>query len=201
MKAHAHTPPNLQLLVAPGTIRFFATVLQSGIEVQARSGEKLGAFLDRLPGFSHDYIIEAIQTIFLNGTAIDDLETQLEGERPVLALSAAMPGLAGAIFRKNSFHAALRTTVTDRQVHCREQSAITVILKLFNSIAKDCGPTLLAGGVLIKAASLLTFFETSPTLLSHLRRIEWDGREMACRALTDSLARNGHLNLTVNEAP
>jgi len=191
--------PNLELFVAPGTAPLFATILQAGIAIETRSGETLGAFLNKLCGFSTNYIIDEIQTIFLNGTAIDDLETPLTGDSPVLALSAAMPGLAGAIFRKNSLHAALRTTLAEQQTARPGQTGITLSLKLFNSIARDRGPALLAQGVSIKSANLLGFFTTNPALLDHLRQIDLDGKEAGRNELTAYLQEERFLKLTVRE--
>lgn len=192
-------PENLELLIAPGTLPFFATVLQAGIVLQAHAGDTLGVFLDKIPGFTREYIINEIQTIFLNGTAIDDLETPLAGDNPVLALSAAMPGLAGAIFRKNSFHAALRTTHEEIDYSCRDHRPIHVHLKLFNSIARDRGADLLATGVCIKASSLLNFFNTSPPLLDHLLSVNLDGRKKTGKELTGCLAQDTYYHLTVRE--
>lgn len=192
-------PEDLELLIAPGTLPYFATVLQAGIVLQAHAGDTLGVFLDKLPGFTREYIINEIQTIFLNGTAIDDLETPLAGDNPVLALSAAMPGLAGAIFRKNSFHAALRTTLEEKDSSCRDHRPIHVHLKLFNSIARDRGADLLATGVCIKASSLLNFFSTSPPLFDHLLSVNLDGRKKTGEELTGCLAQDIYYHLTVRE--
>lgn len=199
MESTPHNQEQLELFVAPGTLPLFATVLQAGIVMQTRRGDKLGVFLDKLPGFTHEYIINAIQTIFLNGTAIDDLETPLAGDCPVLALSAAMPGLAGAIFRKNSFHAALRTTHKEEQAAHGDNAVASVHLKLFNSIARDRGPALLTGGVSIKTSSLLSFFQTSPAMLNHLRSFRIDGRENGID-ITGCLEQERYINLTVRES-
>jgi len=192
-------PAELELLIAPGTLPFFATVLQAGIVLQARAGDTLGVFLDKLPGFTREYIINEIQTIFLNSTAIDDLETPLAGDNPVLALSAAMPGLAGAIFRKNSFHAALRTTHEEKDNSYRDHRLINVHLKLFNSIARDRGADLLGTGVCIKAMNLKNFFSTSPALLDHLRSFSLDGRKRPGREIPGCLAQDSYYHLTVRE--
>ena len=199
MDLQPQTIPTLELLAAPGTVPVFATVLQAGVNIAAPSEENLASFLGRLPGFTREYIIDDIQTIFLNGTAVDDLQTPLTGGNPVLALSAAMPGLAGAIFRKNSFHAALRTAVTEKQTADRDQENVIVTLKLFNSIARDRGPALLAGGVRIGAGSLLSFFMTRPILLTYLRRITIDGRVCGPEELTGYLEEDRDLDLVVRE--
>ncbi|MBB5349363.1 hypothetical protein JWG42_12955 [Desulfoprunum benzoelyticum] len=189
----------LELQVNPEDIPLYTTVLQGGILVKARAGIPLGSFLDALPGFNHDYIVNVIQTIFLDGTAIDDLETPIEGDHPVLALSAAMPGLAGAILRKNSYHAALRTTVTERRDH-HQQGSITITLKLFNSIARDCGPALLAAGIRLNAAVLRGFCSTHPTLAAGLRHIVLDGRPITADSMSVWLEQEQTITLIVREA-
>ncbi len=107
--------PSLRLTVVRDALPLFTTVLQSGIEVKTTHGETLAKFLNNFPGFTAEYLADTVQTIFLNGTAVDDLSLPLTGNNPVLALSAAMPGLAGAIFRRNSFHSALRTETKSLQ--------------------------------------------------------------------------------------
>ncbi len=155
--------PRLVFKMIPEKIDMFTSILQAGIKIPTHNGNSIGVFLEALPGFTADYITDAIQTIFLNGTATDDLETPLDGQNPVLAISAAMPGLAGAIFRKNSLHAALRTTKKDSVV-ASKCSQITVTLKLFNSIARDRGTQLLHNGIEIDAVNISRFLETRNTL-------------------------------------
>lgn len=189
----------LELHVNPGDIPLYTTVFQGGVLIEARAGMSLGSFLDALPGFNHDYIVNEIQTIFLDGTAIDDLETPLDGNHPVLALSAAMPGLAGAILRKNSFHAALRTTVTERRDH-HDRGPITLTLKLFNSIARDCGPALLAAGIRLDSGVLRVFRATHPNLAVGLHHIVLDGETITAAALSAWLDQERTIALTIREA-
>lgn len=161
--------PKVFLQVDPESLSLFTTVLQSGIEVMSHKGEMIGQFLDKFPGFTLDYLADTVQTIFLNGTALDDLTTPFPADNPVLALSAAMPGLAGAIFRRNSFHAALRTDTGSGESVEESQEPVRVTLKLFNSIAVERGPEFLASGVLIKGAHLANFFDKRATLLQRIR--------------------------------
>jgi hypothetical protein len=100
--------PRLDILIPADTINQYTTLLQAGILEERSASTTVGGLLASLPGFTMQYIRERIETIFLNGLPIDNLETIINGPSPVaLAISAVMPGLAGAIFRKNSFHAAL----------------------------------------------------------------------------------------------
>lgn len=186
MNCPTSEPPVLDFTAPDGSASLFATVFQGGVSMTVPPGTTLGSFLDSLPGFTMDYVADVVQTIFLDGTAVDDLQIPITGDSPVLALSAAMPGLAGAILRRNSFHAALRTTTTPR--HADHHGPVTLTLKLFNSIARDRGPTLLAGGVRVAARRLLDFFTTHPTLLADGYRFRWQGESIAAAELPGLLA-------------
>jgi hypothetical protein len=91
--------PLLCFTLQPEDLLRLATLFQAGFYVTAAAGDSVISVLQRLPGFTPAYIERDIQTIFLNGTAIDDLSVPLNGSSAVIALSAAMPGLAGAILR------------------------------------------------------------------------------------------------------
>ena len=165
------TIPELILTLDQQDLPFYTTLLQSGVEIKGSEGETMAIFLDRLPGFTLDYISDVVQTIFLNGTAVDDLTTPLKGKNPVLALSAAMPGLAGAIFRRNSFHAGLRTQ-PDKEVSKEiKNRPLTVTLKLFNSIALERGPELLQIGVSITSRQFIDFLGKRKTLLEKIKQV------------------------------
>jgi hypothetical protein len=169
---------SIRLTVTPEALPLFTTVLQSGIEVKVPHGKTLGKFLSNFPGFTAEYLAETVQTIFLNGTAVDDLTLPLTGSNPVLALSAAMPGLAGAIFRKNSFHSALRTDTNVLPSESIQHESITVTLKLFNSIARERGGALLQSGQAIKTDLLANFLIKRPTLWPRVLSIHFDEKEI-----------------------
>jgi hypothetical protein len=191
--------PEIRLAVEGDSLPLFTTVLQSGIVVKTQKGEMLGQFLNRFPGFSAEYISKTVQTIFLNGIAIDDMTTPLPGKNPTLALSAAMPGLAGAIFRKNSFHAALRTTPlpqdTDDKAPAAETTTVTV--KLFNVVARERGKDLLEQGVCINSQSVATFFDKRPHLAHTIRSVFLNDRASDRSALAAVLADHSTINLTI----
>jgi hypothetical protein len=110
-----------------------------------------------------------------------------------------MPGLAGAILRRNSFHAALRTTVTERRDH-RDRGPITITLKLFNSIARDCGPALLAAGIRLDTGVLRVFRATHPTLAAGLEHIVLDGRPIDSDGMSTWLDQEKTIVLSIREA-
>ncbi len=170
--------PCLRLTVAPEALPLFTTVLQSGIEIKTTRGQSLANFLNKFPGFTAEYLSDTVQTIFLNGSAVDDLSLPLTGQHPVLALSAAMPGLAGAIFRKNSFHSTLRTETKSLHSSEQEQDSLLVTLKLFNSIARDRGQELLQAGVCLKTELLRSFLLKRPNLIQSIESIHLADKEI-----------------------
>ena len=190
----------LILKVSGESLPLFTTLLQSGIEAPTENDTSLGRFLGGFPGFSADYLAETVQTIFLNGTAVDDLTIPLTGERPVLALSAAMPGLAGAIFRKNSFHAALRTETGSKDSGPQKSHIITVTLKLFNSIARERGEELLRRGVCLQTKALSDFLERRDNLRQEIRVIHLDGTAIDLPGLAGCLAEHDRVHLTIEES-
>ncbi len=188
--------PQIDLYTDTDTLVRFATVLQSGVQYGSiDAGATIGKFLEGLPGFEPDYINEKVQTIFLNGTATDDLSTPLTGKKIVLAITTAMPGLAGAIFRKNSPHAPLRTTSTKQQ--STEQPEL-IVLKVFSALTRERGPELLKAGVLIKSYDLHSFFHYRPSMLKELKRIELNGSETGREELLTTLENSELVTLTVN---
>jgi hypothetical protein len=190
-------PTSLVLKVNKDSTQFFSTLLQSGAQFTVQSGTKIGSFLSQLPGFTDGYITERIQTIFLNGTATDDLDSALSGASCVLAITTAMPGLAGAIFRKNSHHATLRTTTDQTPIDTSIKETI-VTLKLFSALAKERGPELLEEGVSIDASNLVSFLGYRPTLLDRITRCSINGREFAPEGLCEAMIQLKTIHLRVH---
>lgn len=193
------TLSRLAFKVIPESLPLFTTVLQSGIEVKTPYGVPLGRFLSSFPGFTADYLADTVQTIFLNGTAVDDLTIPLAGDNPVLALSAAMPGLAGAIFRKNSFHAALRTDTKSLSAESAKHDYLMVTLKLFNSIARERGEELLQQGVCIQTEIIAGFLAGRPNLLDDIIMIRLNETAIDKAGLLRLLAERSKVNLIIEK--
>lgn len=189
--------PDIHVAVPSSSLDLFTTLLQSGIEVKTTSDQTLGKFLNNFPGFTAEYLSETVQTVFLNGTAVDDLTLTFEGDAPVLALSAAMPGLAGAIFRKNSFHSALRTETGTFSDVAAPQKSITVILKLFNSIARERGAEMLRRGICIRSAHLATFLKKRQNLVPYMLTIRSGDKELTLHELMSLLHDHTKINLNI----
>lgn len=191
--------PILVLHVGANSISRYTILFQSGVDIETTGDCSIGDFLDRLPGFTRQFITESVQTIFLNGSAMDNLETPLVGEKPVLALSAAMPGLAGAIFRRNSIHAALRSKGSFAQGGSDRPAKKTVKLKLFNMIATEKGEALLAAGVSFTGSALADFFLEHRTLFDSITQAELNGQPVEPEDLVHRLPEFGNIHLRIRK--
>ncbi|MGA2403477.1 MAG: hypothetical protein ABSG91_17520, partial [Syntrophobacteraceae bacterium] len=134
---------DLRIKLKPRQESSFVALFQQGVYLKTRAGLPMAEVLEQA-GFSRKYLEEKVQTVFLDGSAVDDPEFAVVEGDSVIALSAAMPGLAGAILRKGSPISALRSRTSAEMGHrCTEEAMHTVRLKLFNTIAKEMGPGLL----------------------------------------------------------
>ena len=188
------TYPVLSLALPPESLPGFASLLQHGILFPLQRPVPLLAFLVSLPGFSADYIEENVQTIFIDGVAADSLDRALAGGT-TLALSAAMPGLAGAIFRRQGIHGSLRSQPMQQPAHARAEAGF-LTLKLFNSIATDRIGNLLHQGILVSGKALANFARPRGHLFAPPVGIRLDGRELAYPALLDEAGRLDVLQVT-----
>lgn len=189
----------LDITLTPDSLCRFTTLLQSGIQLSSSPGEPLSVFLAKLPGFSTSYIGEKLQTIFLDGNPVDDLTIPFARSPTTLALSAAMPGLAGAIFRRNGHHASLRG-VSKQDAPTPDCDEINVTLKLFNTIASEVGPALLSSGVIISSQHLQDYFSKRPSLFEEIVCLHCEDKSMETKDLIPFLSAHNSLHVFMKEA-
>ena len=138
----------------------FLPMLGEGIFLKGPGGQTVERFLVDTAGIPLAYLKERVQTVFLDGRALDDFSTARVADGAVLALSAAMPGLAGAVLRRGGFYAPMRRQIShDSQTLSTAGGAVLVTLKLFNMIARELGPAFLQEGVLVPGARLEDFIQ------------------------------------------
>jgi hypothetical protein len=152
----------LRLVVETSRCSVFHPLLQRGVEVEAPLGISVRTFLSGELGLSLDYVENAIQTIFLNGKAVDDLDRAVIESGSTLALSAAMPGLLGATLRRGSFYAAMRSQISYHPPESRGSGNGRIVVKLFNMLLDDVGPILLERGVWLGSRDLRELLGTLP---------------------------------------
>ena len=154
-----------------------AALLRRGVLLPARGGDvvSLGRFLTLGLGLEEAYVESRIQTILRNGLAVDDFAVPLaSGDR--LALSAAMPGVAGAALRRGGRYAAMRAAITQRREDAppapiaQLEEPVWIELRCFNSIAEELAGHLLCRGLAARPADagqvLLPLAATPPAGLA-----------------------------------
>jgi hypothetical protein len=164
----------------------FFRLIQSGFKLRAVTGVTIRSFLCGQLGLSEDYLEERIQTLFLDSKPVDNTAKTRIRDGSKLALSAAMPGVAGALFRKDGKYSAMRKGISYKpQDVVSEEKAGWVTIRLFNLILKELGPFFLAKGVWIAGSVAQEFFHRPPQLLlDSIQRIEINGNVMASATLS-----------------
>lgn len=180
-----HQTRSLYLTVERGGVSTFFPILSQGFIVKTKVGCTLRDLICNHLGLSADYMEQRLQTIFLDGKAVDDTETTVIRQGSTLALSAAMPGLAGATLRRGSAYAAMRDQITYKKHtddECVEDG--TIHLKLFNLVAEDIGELFLTRGIWIRGENLQDFFLRAPEQCpAGCRSVEVDGVQMKAENL------------------
>jgi len=156
-------PGKLNLNVAGDKIHFFFSLLRQGFMVETPVGCSVKTTLNNTLGMDDNYVEDRIKTIFLDAKPVDDINTACINDGSVLALSGAMPGLAGATLRRGGQLASFRGSIS-----CRGdgKNALNqeghVVVKLFNLLVNDLGPVFLKQGILVKKKQLEGFFDSRP---------------------------------------
>jgi len=153
-------PPCLLLTLKAGMIPIFFQLLQKGFVVKTKVGCSIMTLLCEQLDLSPEYLEKNIQTIFLDSKPVDDLDTTIIRDGSVLALSAAMPGLLGAMLRRGSYYAQMRSEISHRdEIKSMPLQEGRVIVKLFNLLIPELGPTFFERGIWINTEDLQEFLK------------------------------------------
>jgi hypothetical protein len=149
-----------------------AALLSGGFEIKAMLPCPLSTLLVEQVGIPSDYLQNRLQTLFLNGDPVDDVENTAVHAQDTLALSAAMPGLVGATMRKQGPLASLRRQLAPSDSSSKKsadgQGAVSI--KLFNMVVGELGPIFLASGIVIPREALCSFIGTAGRSLKKMAR-------------------------------
>jgi len=149
---------DLSIVVNSNLIPFFFQLLGQGFMVNAPANCSVREMICDQLGIPGDYLEESIQTLFLNGNVVDDLDSCIIKEDSTLALSGAMPGLAGATFRRGGFYASFRSQISYNENPSRvDEGNHWVVLKFFNLIVRELGPAFLEKGIWMEGEKLHKF--------------------------------------------
>jgi hypothetical protein len=188
-------------LPKPDVERFNA-LFGEGVGFETRTGIPLASFLCEQLGIAPDYLDQRVQTIFVNARAVDRVEQIQIGPGDVIALSAAMPGLAGATLRKGGLLAGFRKDIShvDDTKSSGAAHKTMVTLKLFNLVAREMGAQLLQQGVWIKGKRVEPFFEQiEKAPLTATPALLWNNRPESVERLRERIQADGliHLRLQI----
>jgi hypothetical protein len=139
---------NIEIQISQASAGKFSSLLGQGVGIDVPLGISLEELLSIHLGLGTDYVRDRIQTIFMNGKAIDREQEAMVNEGVTVALSAAMPGLVGATLRKAGPLSAMRAGISHNRI--RKPGDLKrgrITLKLFNMIAEETGPLILTQGV------------------------------------------------------
>ncbi|MFH1766293.1 MAG: hypothetical protein ABIF09_19085 [Gemmatimonadota bacterium] len=134
----------------------FKALLQRGVGIPDGSGGSVREFLQGTLGIDAAYVEEKLQTVFLDGHPVDDFDGAVVRPGAVLALSGAMPGLAGATMRRGGFYARMREGITHAGTDTADGGGErgVVVVKLFNRPLADLAETLAARPLLAPAGAI-----------------------------------------------
>jgi len=154
---------SLRLSLDKKLFSIFTPLLQRGAMLKVQVGCSLSTLLLEQFRLKPEYVKERIKTIFLGGNPVDELDTGLIKDGSVLALSAAMPGLAGATLRRGGVFAGLRSQIPQREMttSLRSEEGF-VVVKLFNLLIEELGPLLLERGVFLRKNDFAEFLKDLP---------------------------------------
>jgi len=192
----------ITLTMSGNAVSRFLPLLGEGILLKGRGGETVEAFLVKTAGVSPIYLKERVQTVFLNGRALDDFSTARLTEGATLALSAAMPGLAGAVLRRGGVYAPMRRPIShEAQSPSAVAGEISVTLKLFNMIARELGPQFFKEGVLVPGDRMRDFMQRQGRWAwDGCVSVAADGRPAKTGQIDELIARRQWIRLSLHES-
>ena len=199
MNAHEQTLEAVVLEADPEAITAFFPLLQRGVRIKAEKGSSIKALLCDTLGISADYVDKRIQTIFLDGKPVDDPASTVLVEGSRIALSAAMPGLAGATLRRDGVFGVMRSQITHRP----EEASATgescfVMVRLFNLVIKELASNFLAAGIWLSGDELPDVPDRSANDTPVVRRaLLQDGREASLEELRAGESIKGTDNICI----
>ncbi len=189
----------LTLKVEPELISAFYPMLSHGFSVCAPSGCSIKSYLCSYLGIDSDYFDNRIQTLFLDGSPVDDPDTAVLRTGSVLALSGAMPGLAGATLRRGGFYGKLRGEISyDPETACETTGECLIRVKLFNLVVKDLGPLFLERGIQVHSGGVSERLENKKhRLIKGCYEAELDGKPLELKQLLEMGLPEGDLVLQI----
>ena len=169
--------PSLLLSFEPDRVQIFFQLLEQGFIVKGKVGCSVKEFLCSNMLIEQEYLDCRIQTIFLNGKPVDDVDAAIVKDGSSISLSAAMPGLVGATMRRGGALAGMRSGISHIPAQTSSGSYEgKATIKFFNLILRELGPEFLNRGVIIEGKTFSGFIDTNRKIIeAGLFSAETDG--------------------------
>ena len=185
--------PSLVIHADPKSLLALTPILREGVIAAVRPGVPLRRTLVEDLGLDPVYVEERVQTVFLDGSPVDDIDADCASAGCTLALAGALPGVAGIAMRRKSPVGVFREGITHGPdlVEGTGQAGVgeglTVTLKLFNSVAVECLAQVLTRGVEVRSGRLAELLADDPDALDEAS-FTLDGSPAPRAALLNALA-------------
>jgi hypothetical protein len=141
------TYTELFLQTTASGLRHWSYILQHGVQVCTPVNISVRQVLEGAFAIPHDYVEDRIQTVFVDGMPVDNIDTAVVHNGARMGLAAALPGAAGIAMRRNSPYAALRGDITRKAEVAAQAEDGRITLLLFNLIMHEQGERFLKRGV------------------------------------------------------
>jgi hypothetical protein len=142
-------------------IRILSPVLQKGFWQKAVTGVTIRKLLEDQLRLTPDFVEKEVATVFLNGKAVDNIDTAIVADRCELALSGPMPGFVGAAMRRGGYYSSMRETISysgEKEHHEIHDGFIKI--KLYNKLVEPLGLYLAHRGILLEKKQALDLSKT-----------------------------------------
>lgn len=190
----------LTVTARPEALLALTPILREGVGIGLRPGLSLRQTMVQDLGFCPECVEERVQTVFLDGSPVDDIDADSAVAGCTLALAGSLPGVAGIAMRRGSpvgvFREGIAHDITHNITHApphdeASRSAtvelLPVTLKLFNSVALECMAAVLEQGVSMRAGRLAELLEADPDALAQAS-FRLDGQALDRAGLLAALA-------------
>jgi hypothetical protein len=168
-------------------LQTFFPLLQHGVLVRGDLGVSVRKIVCDQLGVSSQYLDDRINSVFLDGQPVDDVDSAIVTEGSTLGLSAALPGFVGAAFRKGGFYSRMRAEITHSRGEEKTGAAQGFfVLKLYNLVLQELGPFFLQAGFWIAAEVLADFFSARPERFwQGFKKGDIDGKRVESGSIRD----------------
>jgi hypothetical protein len=176
----------LNLIIPQVSISSWHGLLRRGVGIFLDKAVSVRDFMTEVLGMDPEYATHSVPGLFLNNAPVDDWRQEIVGGGDEVGMSGTMPGLCGIALRRSSPISAFRPDLVSRHGEGERTGGVAKV-KMFNFVAQDCFPAVLAHGVIVSVPFLLEYLSDADVSLDRCR-CEWNGAEVEADTLRNVLS-------------